>query len=70
MENKETLRLKIPERFTVFGIEVEKEDLKIILEMILIAVLMVLAYNIGHYDSLQYQKMILDYCSNPFILRG
>lgn len=34
-----------------------------IIEFILICVLVVLAYNIGHYDAIQYYNYINQYCS-------
>lgn len=43
--------------YKVLGYNIDKTDLNNIIFFALIVVLMVLAYNIGHYDSLQYQKM-------------
>lgn len=61
-------------KYKIFGHEIEKETLKIFVEFALLVAVMMLAYNIGQYDSLQYQKMFekcedcSEYCKqiNPF----
>jgi hypothetical protein len=52
--------------YNIFGHEFDKTDINNIIFFALIVAIMMLAYNIGHYDSLQYQKMY-SHCNEPDI---
>ena len=43
--------------YNIFGHEFDKMDINNIIFFALLVAVMILAYNIGHYDSLQYQKI-------------
>lgn len=58
-------RLYMVRNYNIFGFEIEKESLKILIEFALLVAVMMLAYNVGQYDSIQYHAMYED-CKNCY----